>query len=312
MKNDLLIVGPMHGATLAVLDATYTTHKLWLAADRAAFLASVAARCRAVATSGRSGMDAATMDALPSLKVIAHFGVGTDSVDVEAATARGIRVTNTPDVLTEDVADTALVLLLATIRRVAAGDRFVRSGAWLKGSMPLTDSPQGKTAGILGLGRIGRAIARRCEAFNMKVAYQGPNRKGDVAYQYVADPVTLAKHCDVLIAACPGGEDTRGLVSRAVIEALGPEGVFVNISRGTVVDEPALVSALVEGRLGGAGLDVFADEPRVPEALFALDNVVLLPHVGSATHPTRRAMGQLVIDNLAAFFAGKELVTPCN
>jgi lactate dehydrogenase-like 2-hydroxyacid dehydrogenase len=312
MKHDLLIVGPMHGATLAVLDATYTTHKLWLAPDRAAFLTSVAPLVRAAATSGRSGMDARTMDALPNLRVIAHFGVGTDSVDMDAATARGIRVTNTPDVLTDDVADLALALLLATIRRIVVADRYVRSGSWLKGTMPLTDTPQGKTVGIIGLGRIGRAIARRCEAFNLRVAYQGPNRKTDVAYEYFADPVALAGHCDILVAACPGTDATRGIVSRAVIDALGPEGVFVNISRGSVVDEPALVEALASGRLGGAGLDVFADEPRVPEALLGLDNAVLLPHVGSATHATRRAMGQLVIDNLAAFFAAQPLPTPCN
>jgi lactate dehydrogenase-like 2-hydroxyacid dehydrogenase len=312
MKHDLLIAGPMHGATLAVLDATYTTHKPWQAPDRAAFLKTVAPLIRAAATSGRSGMDAGTMDALPNLRVIAHFGVGTDSVDVDAATERGIRVTNTPDVLTDDVADLALALLLATIRRIVVADRYVRSGSWLKGTMPLTDTPQGKTVGIIGLGRIGRAIARRCEAFNLEVAYQGPNRKTDVDYEYFADPVALAGHCDILVAACPGTDATRGIVSRAVIEALGPEGVFVNISRGSVVDEPALVEALASGRLGGAGLDVFADEPRVPEALLGLDNVVLLPHVGSATHATRRAMGQLVIDNLAAFFAGQPLPTPCN
>jgi lactate dehydrogenase-like 2-hydroxyacid dehydrogenase len=221
-------------------------------------------------------------------------------------------VTNTPDVLTEDVADTALALMLATIRRIVVADRYVRAGSWLKGAMPLTDSPQGKTVGIIGLGRIGRAIARRCEAFHLKVAYTGPNPKPDVAYEYFADPVALAVRSDILIAACPGGEATNGIVSRAVIDALGAEGVFVNISRGSVVDEPALVAALTEGRLGGAGLDVFASEPRVPEPLLKLDNVVLLPHVGSATHPTRRAMGQLVIDNLAAFFSGKPLLTPCN
>lgn len=176
--------------------------------------------------------------------------------------------------------------------------------------MPLTESLQGKTLGIIGIGRIGRAIARRAEAFNLKIVYQGPNKKGDVSWPYFADPVALAKEADFVIAACPGGEATRGLVSRAVIDAIGPKGILVNIARGSVVDEPALIEALREGRLGGAGLDVFADEPRVPEALFAMDNVVLLPHVASATHPTRKAMGQLVIDNLAAFFAGKPLVTP--
>jgi hydroxypyruvate reductase len=310
MKTDLLVVGPMYPPTLAALDAAYATHKLWLAAQRDAFLASVADRIVAAATSGARGMDAATMDKLPKLKLIAHFGVGVDSLDTDAAKKRGITITNTPEVLNADVADLAIALLLAAVRRIPAGDRYVRSGSWLKGAMPLAETIQGKTLGIVGLGRIGREIARRAEAFNLKVAYQGPNRKTDVSWPYFADPVALAKECDFLVASCPGGEATRGIVSRAVIEALGPEGVFVNISRGTVADETALVQALQEGKLGGAGLDVFADEPRVPEALFAMDNVVLQPHVGSATHPTRLAMGQLVVDNLAAFFAKKPLLTP--
>ena len=186
----------------------------------------------------------------------------------------------------------------------------MREGKWLAGPMPLTDTLQGKTLGIVGLGRIGRSIARRAEAFNLNIAYQGPNKKKDVSWPYFADPVALAKEADFLVASCPGGEATRGLVSRAVLEALGPKGVFVNISRGSVADETALAELLREGKLGGAGLDVFVDEPRVPEALFSMDNVVLQPHVGSATHPTRLAMGQLVVDNLAAYFAKKPLKTP--
>jgi lactate dehydrogenase-like 2-hydroxyacid dehydrogenase len=208
------------------------------------------------------------------------------------------------------VADLTLALLLATVRRIPQGDRYLREGKWLKGAFPLTDTVQGKKLGIIGMGRIGRAIARRAEAFNLQLAYQGPNRKHDLAWPHFADPVALAREVDILVAACPGGEATRGLVSREVIDALGPQGVFVNISRGSVVDEPALVAALEEGRLGAAGLDVFADEPRVPAKLVAMDNVVLQPHVGSATHPTRAAMGQLVLDNLDAFFAGKPLRTP--
>jgi hydroxypyruvate reductase len=311
LKKDLLVAGPMHAATLKVLDDTYTTHKLWLAPDRDAFLASLAERIDAVATSGRHGMDDATMAKLPKLRMISHFGVGVDSIDVDAVKRRGIALTNTPDVLTDDVADIAMGLLLATVRKIAAGDRYVREGKWLKsGAMPLTDSIQGKMLGIVGLGRIGRAIAKRAEAFNMKIAYQGPRRKTDVPWPYFEDPVALARACDFLVAACPGGEETRGIVSRAVLEALGPEGVVVNISRGSVIDEPAMVELLKNGKLGGAGLDVFDREPEVPEALFAMDNVVLQPHVGSATQPTRRAMGQLVIDNLALYFAGKPLKTP--
>ena len=310
MKPDLIVTGRIYPPTLAALDAAYTTHKLFEAKDRDAMIASVADRITAVSSSNSGGIDGATMAKLPKLKVISHFGVGYDTVDIEAARKRGIAVTNTPDVLTDDVADLAIALLLATVRRVPQGDRYVREGKWLKGAMALTESVQGKTCGIVGMGRIGRAIAKRAEAFNLKIAYQGPNRKADVAWAYFADPVALAKDVDFLVAACPGGEATRGLVSRAVIDALGPKGVIVNISRGSVVDEPALLEALQQGRLGGAGLDVFADEPRVPEGFFALDNVVLQPHVASASHQTRQAMGQLVIDNLAAHFTGKPLLTP--
>ena len=238
--------------------------------------------------------------------------VGVDSVDVAAASERGIKVTNTPDVLTDDVADLAIALLLAAVRRIPQRDRYVRDGKWAEKAFPLSDTLQGRTLGIVGLGRIGRAIARRAEAFNLRLAYQGPNRKTDVAWPYYADAVDLAREADLLVAACPGGEATRGLVSRAVLEALGPRGIFVNISRGSVVDEPAMIELLRQGKLGGAGLDVYDHEPRIDPAFFALDNVVLQPHVGSATHPTRRAMGELVVQNLAAFFAGKPLLTPYN
>jgi lactate dehydrogenase-like 2-hydroxyacid dehydrogenase len=310
MKPDLLITGPMYPPTLAELEQTYTAHRYWTAPDKDALLASLADKVTAVASSNSGGINGAMIAKLPKIKVISHFGVGYDTVDVDAARKRGIPVTNTPDVLTEEVADLAIALLLATVRRVPQGDKYVREGKWLKGAMALTESVQGKTLGILGIGRIGRAIARRAEAFNLKIVYQGPNRKSDVSWTYFADPVALAKEADIVIAACPGGESTRGLVSRAVIEAIGPKGTFVNISRGSVVDEPALIEALQSGKLGSAGLDVFADEPRVPEAFFAMDNVVLQPHVASATHQTRQAMGQLVIDNLAAHFAGKPLLTP--
>jgi lactate dehydrogenase-like 2-hydroxyacid dehydrogenase len=310
MKNEILVTGPMYPPTLEKLDTTYTTHKLFKASDRAALLAEVSDRITAVASSNSGGIDGATISKLPKLKVISHFGVGYDTVDVPAAKARGITVTNTPDVLTEEVADLAMGLLYATVRRIPQGDRYVRDGKWLKGSMALTESLQGKTLGIIGMGRIGQAIAKRALASNMKIAYQGPRRKADLPYAYHADPVSLAKSTGYIMIACPGGEATRGLVSRAVIDAVGPKGFIVNIARGSVVDEPALLEALQQNRIAGAGLDVFADEPRVPEAFFALDNVVLQPHVASATHQTRAAMGQLVIDNLAAHFAGKPLLTP--
>jgi lactate dehydrogenase-like 2-hydroxyacid dehydrogenase len=310
MKQDLLITGPMYPPTLAELESTYTAHRLWSAEDREALLASVADKVTAVASSNPRGMDAATIAKLPKLKVISHFGVGYETVDVEAASKRGIKVTNTPDVLTEEVADLAIGLTLATLRRIPQGDKYVRDGKWLKGSMPLAETCQGKTMGIIGMGRIGQAIAKRALALNMKVAYQGPNRKAALPYQYFADPAELAKNAQVIMVACPGGDATKNLVSRAVIEALGAKGYIVNIARGSIIDEQALLEALQQNRIAGAGLDVFVDEPRVPEGFFALDNVVLQPHVGSATHTTRKAMGQLVIDNLAAHFAGKPLVTP--
>lgn len=310
MKHDLLITGPMYPPTLAELEQTYNAHRLWSSQDKEALVASLADRITAVASSNSGGINGATIAKLPKLKVISHFGVGYDTVDVDAAKGHGVQVTNTPDVLTDEVADLAMALLLATVRRVPQGDRYVREGKWLKGAMALTESLQRKTLGILGMGRIGRAIAKRAEAFGMKIAYQGPNRKKDLAWDYYADPVALAKATGMLMIACPGGEATRGLVSRAVIDAVGAKGFIVNIARGSVVDEPALIEALQQNRIAGAGLDVFADEPRVPEAFLSMENVVLQPHVASATHQTRKAMGQLVIDNLAAHFAGKALLTP--
>jgi hydroxypyruvate reductase len=310
MKHELLITGPMYPPTLAELESTYTAHRLWTAENKDALIASVADRITAVASSNPRGIDAATIGKLPKLKVISHFGVGYETVDVDAAAKRGIKVTNTPDVLTEEVADIAIGLVIATLRRIPQGDKYVRSGAWLKGAMPLAETVQGKRMGVIGMGRIGQAIAKRALALNMKISYQGPNKKAALPYDYFKEPVELAKNCDVIMVACPGGDATKNLVSRAVIEALGPKGYIVNIARGSIIDEPALLEALQGNKIAGAGLDVFVDEPRVPEAFFALDNVVLQPHVGSATHTTRKAMGQLVVDNLAAHFAGKPLVTP--
>lgn len=264
-----------------------------------------------VLTGGGEGIDAATIDALPDLKLIAVCAVGYDKVDVAHAHARGIAVTNTPDVLTDDVADLAIGLMIATARRLPAMDQYVRTGRWAReGAPPLTTRLSGKRIGILGLGRIGHAIARRAEPFGGEIAYYSRGPKADAPWRYAADPVALAASVDVLVVATAGGAATRGLVDKAVIDALGPAGMLINIARGSVVDEEALVSALVEGRLGGAGLDVFAHEPNVPEALMSLENVVLIPHLGSATRETRAAMARLVIDNVDAFFAGRPLLTP--
>lgn len=306
----ILLMGPLYPPTQRELESRWTVHKLWEASDRDALIASLAERCQVVVTSGGLGIDAGIMAKLPKLKLVACFGVGVDAIDLAYCAEHGVAVTNTPDVLTEEVADLALALLLAAVRRVPGGDRFVREGRWLKASMPLTQSLQGRRVGIVGLGRIGHAIARRCAAFNTTIGWHGPRPKPEVEWQYFPDIVELARWADVLIAACPGGPETRGVISRAALEALGPEGVFVNIARGSVVDQAALVELLGSGRVGSAGLDVFEGEPRVPSALLEMENVVLQPHVGSATHPTRTAMGQLVLDNVAAWAEGRSLVTP--
>lgn len=259
--------------------------------------------------SGMMKVSRQLMEALPNLEVIATNSVGTDHIDLIAAKERGIAVANTPGVLTDDTADTALALLLATARRICEGDIYVRVGKWFNGDMPLGVSLSGKKAGIVGLGRIGQAIAKRCEAFGMEILYQGP-RKKDVPHTYVADVGDLAEAVDFMILACPGGATTAGLVDGPVLEKLGPKSILINISRGSVVDEPALIAALQNRRILAAGLDVYAHEPHVPEAFISMDNVVLLPHIGSATFETRTVMGRLVVDNLLAHFNGQPLKTP--
>ncbi len=293
------------------LDQHFTVHKLWEASDRARLLASLRERCVGIA--GSSVCDAALMDALPNTRVIAHCGVGYDGVDVAAATARGMKVSNTPDVLSDDVADFAVALMLATLRRIPQGDRYVREGRWEReGPMAFGERMWGRKLGLLGMGRIGVEIARRCEAFKMRIAYFSRSTK-PVPYRYYASLLGLAREVDILVAIVPGGAATRHLVDRNVLDALGPQGVFVNVSRGSVVDEEALIAALRERRLGASGLDVYADEPRVPQALKEMtDNVVLQPHQASATHETRLAMGRLVLENLLAGVQGRPLVTPVN
>jgi lactate dehydrogenase-like 2-hydroxyacid dehydrogenase len=308
-KQDVVIVTPIYAPSMEALEKLFTLHRLWEAKDRAAFYAPLAAKVRAIVSSGHAGADAAMMDALPKTEIIACFGVGYDAIDVAAAKARKIAVTNTPDVLTDDVADLALGLLIDVARRISRGDRFVRAGGWPKSGLEFGTALKGKKVGIVGLGRIGHAAAKRAEAFGMEILYHGRRRQPDVAYRYYPDLVALARDCDFLMLTLPGGPETKGLVSAEVLAALGPRGTLVNVARGSIVDEQALVAALKSGALGAAALDVFAEEPQVPTELMTMDNVVLQPHVGSATHGTRGAMGQLVIDNLLAHFAGKPLLT---
>lgn len=287
-----------------------TIHKLYEASDRDGFLAALAGSARAIGTNGHLGASPALMDALPKVEIIGCYGVGVDAIDLPHAAAKGIVVTNTPGVLTDDVANMAIALLLACSRQIPLGDRYVREGKWLQAAMHLTRGVAGRTMGVVGMGRIGRDIARKAEVFGMKIEWHGPRPKSDVPYPYHADLVDLARVSDFLVLACPGGEGTNNLVGRPVLDALGPEGTLINIARGSVVDEPAMVAALLEGRLGAAGLDVFEDEPKVPEALLSMDQVVLQPHQGSGTVETRRAMGDLVVDNLRAHFEGKPVLTP--
>jgi len=309
MKPDIVFTGKGHAGTQATLESEFTVHKLHEAQDKGAFLKSVKDKVRGIASFGLMPVNGALMDALPKLEIVANFGVGVDQINLDDAKARKIIVTNTPDVLNECVADTGMALVLNTLRRFPESEKHLRAGRWVeKGPYPLTTSIGDKTMGILGLGRIGEAVAKRAIACGMKIRYHN-RRKKDVPYPYDPDPVTLAKNSDVLMVVTPGGAETKALVNARVLDALGPEGFLVNIARGSVIDEPVLLKYLKEKRIAGAGLDVFADEPRVPPEFFTLENAVLFPHVASATQETRKAMGDLQIENLRLHFAGKPVKT---
>jgi lactate dehydrogenase-like 2-hydroxyacid dehydrogenase len=310
MLPEILITASLPPFLRDPLRASYRCHDLVHAADPAALLAAEGQRVRGLVQSGGTVTPTTLLDELPNLGIISVFGVGYDGVPVDYCWQRGIMVAHTPDVLTDDVADVATALVLMTARGFVAADRFVRSGQWLAGAPPLTTCLGGKKAGVLGLGRIGRAIARRLEAMGMSIAYTTRRPQPDVPWRHVPDLRALAAEVDFLIVACPGGPATSKLVDANVLAALGPKGTLVNIARGSIVDEPALVAALQAGTIRGAGLDVFAAEPNVPAALLALDNVVLLPHVGSATRETRQAMADLCRANLDAWFAGKPVPVP--
>ena len=308
-NRPVMQVGPLKPSLEQTLQDDYAAYVL--PDEPAEFLAEHGAEIRAVVTSGRTGVDAELMAALPNLGAVVNFGVGYDTTDVEAAASRGVAVSNTPDVLTDCVADTAVGLMIDTLRQFSAADRYVRAGRWpVEGNYPLTRQVSNTRVGIIGLGRIGSAIAKRLSSFGCTISYHNRHQVEGSSYTYVGSPVELARGVDVLIVAAAGGSGTQRLVSREVIDALGPTGYLVNIARGSVVDEEALVSALAEGRLAGAGLDVFADEPQVPEALWSMDNVVVLPHVASGTVETRAAMEELTLRNLNSFLETGRLVTP--
>jgi lactate dehydrogenase-like 2-hydroxyacid dehydrogenase len=309
---EVLVVGRLPARTVETLVATFTAHR---AADNAAIDALVqlvAPRIRAIATGFGVPLGEAIFARLPKLEIVASFGVGYDGIDAKAAAARGVIVTNTPDVLTEEVADTAIGLLIMTVRELSAAERHLRSGAWAAGrGYPVTPlTMRDRTAGILGLGRIGMAIARRLDAMLVPVAYHGRRPRPGVPYRYYDDLRAMAADVDTLIVVVPGGANTRHMVDAAVLRALGPRGVLINIGRGSTVDERALIAALKDHTIAAAGLDVFEDEPHVPAELTALANAVLLPHVASASVHTRNAMGDLVVDNLRAWFGEGRPLTP--
>ena len=305
----ILMLSQMAPVVVDGIAANFTLLRAWEQADKEGYIREVASEVRGLAPGSHAKVDGALFDRLPNLEIVSNFGVGYDTIDAKEAGRRGIIVTNTPDVLTDEVADLALGLLLATVRQLPQVDRYLRAGEWLKKPYPLTATLRGRKVGILGLGRIGKAVAKRLEAFGLEIAYHG-RTKQDVPYRYEPTLLGLATWCDVLLSVAPGGKETDGMIGAEVLKALGPDGILINVGRGSVVDEKALIEALKSKTILSAGLDVFTDEPRVPAELIAMDHVVLLPHVGSASVETRRAMGQLVVDNLVSWFSGKGPKTP--
>ncbi len=308
-KPDVLAVAKLHPFFQQALEATYTVHDRTHVTDPAAF-AQLAPRIVAVAATGESLVPADLLAHLPQAKVVSVFGVGYDGVDVPAAIRHGIPVTHTPDVLTDDVADLAMGLVLSVGRTIPQADQFVRTGLWPQGPMALGKKVSGARLGIVGLGRIGKAIAQRAQAFGMSIAYTARSEKPDTGYTYYTTPAALAAQVDFLVVITPGGAGTRHLIDAKVLQALGPKGYLINVARGSVVDEAALVAALQAGTIAGAGLDVFANEPHVPQVLWTLPQVVLTPHMASATRETRQAMADLAFANLHAGVTGAPLRTP--
>ncbi len=309
-KPEVLMIGPYPAWDMEDLEACYIVHKLWEVADRDRMIDATRAAIRAIATRGELGASAELMKRLPALEIVSCYGVGTDAIDLAHAKANRIRVTNTPDVLTADVADMAVGLLLSVARKIPNADQFVRVGSWTRGNMPLVTRVSGKPVGVVGMGRVGAAVAKRLAAFDCEVAYFDLNRRADLCYEFVPDLVELARRAEFLIVTLAGGASTKGIINARVLDALGRDGILINVSRGSTVDETDLLHALAAGTIKGAGLDVFWNEPRIDARFRSLDNVVLQPHHASGTVETRRAMGKLVRDNLAAHFSGAALITP--
>lgn len=304
-KPAILVTAPVEPRLLADLEAAYTVHRLWQAPDRDVLLQETGSEIRAVVTRSVIGANAALINALPHLEIVAVFGVGVDAVDLGAARQQGVRVATTPGVLTEDTADYGMGLILALARRIVEGDRYVREGRWLNGLLANSTRVNGKHLGIVGLGRIGEAIARRAAAFSMQISYTGPRAKPGCPWTYVAGIEELARRVDFLILTCPGGPATAGIINQDVLRALGSEGMLINIARASVVDTQALIAALGSHTIKAAALDVFDDEPHVPQALLELDNLIVEPHIASTTVETRMAICDVVVANLAAQFSGR-------
>ncbi|MFN5097003.1 2-hydroxyacid dehydrogenase [Limnohabitans sp.] len=308
-KPDVLAVAKLHPFYLQALQTLYTVHDRTHTEDPAAF-AALAPRIVGVAGTGEASVPRSLLAQLPQAKVVSVFGVGYDGVDLGAAIEFGIPVTHTPDVLTDDVADLAMGLVLSVGRAIPQADQFVRAGRWPAGPIALARKVSGARMGIVGLGRIGKAIAQRAKAFGMSIAYTARSEKPDSGFTFFPSTLELAAHVDFLVAITPGGTGTRHLINAQVLQALGPRGFLINVARGSVVDESALIEALQQGTIAGAGLDVFAHEPQVPEALWRLSNVVLTPHMASATTETRQAMADLAFANMQAGISGQPLRTP--
>jgi lactate dehydrogenase-like 2-hydroxyacid dehydrogenase len=301
-RTDLLLIGPMR-PVLAEGFADFVVHKSGNAARGDIRAMAVSAPVQAI--------DDALLATLPKLEIISSFGVGYDHIDVKAAAKRGVIITHTPDVLTEEVADTTIGLLLNTVRELPQAERYLRAGKWPSGNYPLSRATlRNRTVGIVGLGRIGLAIARRLEAFGVPIVYHTRQKRPDLAYQHYPQLLDMARDVDTLVVIVPGGAATKNMINAGVLDALGPDGIVINVARGSVIDEPALIAALRERKILAAGLDVFATEPKVPDELIAMDNVVLLPHVGSASEFIRAKMDQLLVDNIRAWAAGKPPLTP--
>jgi lactate dehydrogenase-like 2-hydroxyacid dehydrogenase len=309
-KVNVLVMAQLLPSLMEALEQEFKIHQFWLAADRRALLQEHGELIRGIVTLAPALVDAGLIASLPRLEIIARFGVGLDAVDVEAARRRGIIITNTPHILDDCVADTALALMLAVSRRVCEADRFIRAGEWSRCKFPLSTKVTGKTCGIVGLGNIGEAIARRARGFDMKICYHNRRCKPASPYRYYDSLEAMARDVDYLVLAVPGGDETYHMIDARVLSALGAKGFLINVARGSVVDQAALIEALNCGSTAGAGLDVFEGEPDVPVELRQLDNVVMMPHVASGTNETREAMGKLVLANLEAHFSGKPVLTP--